>query len=474
MEVSLGTGRGVFEILAHVCRSYLEAFRQFAENSTDAIVLTGRRDGAIRICLVREEDAVLREVVLEDNGIGMDPGKMQQVMRSIGQSEKVDLALRGEKGIGILAFALIAREVHMNSASQDGTESACLVLRQQDLPQGRGEVLTPCPLHHRQTQGTTVHLMGILPEVGYYLTRERLNEYLGREFASDLRTGLYTMVLEDGGRRMPVAPQHYRGVRLMAQNVALGSMGHASVELYFLPLEAPDTSVGVYGRGGLRICSLSGLEAFQRPPWQDRRLEGYVRCDLLKCTADKTAIVQDRVYWELVTALKTLELRLRQEVTRAIQEHRERRLGRVLRRVDSLVERFIHYLEEGTPLRVAAPRERHGDAGHANGTPPLRSGGNGTRRSFQPIHFQLMDPTGQEDRWQSWENGGQELVHVNQEHGDLLEAEQDESRCARYLFALWAKEHLLAEYGSDSRRIAEQLVSWLNKAEPLLTRAHPG
>ena len=36
-RVSLKTGPGVFEVLAHVCRSPQEAVKQFVENAADAV-----------------------------------------------------------------------------------------------------------------------------------------------------------------------------------------------------------------------------------------------------------------------------------------------------------------------------------------------------------------------------------------------------------------------------------------------------
>lgn len=89
-------------------------------------------------------------------------------------------------------------------------------------------------------------------------------------------------------------------------------------------------------------------------------------------------------------------------------------------------------------------------------------------RRAEPVHFRMGQPQSVRSEWQSSGDPGLEMVEVNPLHPDFLEAESDVERCSRYLFSLWAKEHLLAEYGSDSRRVAEVLLSWLNKADPML------
>ncbi len=475
MEVSLQTGWGIFEVLAQVSRSPLEAFRQFIENAADAIEQRGKAEGVIRLQFQKDGSGALSQMAVEDNGVGMDPQKMAEVLRTIGLSNKIHLALRGEKGIGILAFALLAQELHLNSCPQEGGPSACLVLRRQELKEGKAALLDPCPLHSRYTQGTTAYLLDVLPEVANSLSAPRLKEFLGREFASDLRRNLYSLLLEDRGRWETVEPQRLRGLRILSRTLQLGASGHATIELHLLPAEAPDAAISLYGESGVRICSLTALEAFQRMPWENRQVEGFIRCDRLKRTADKTAVIQDRVYQELVAALQLLEPELSREVSRVSQQHLEQRVGRVMRRVDQMVERFLRYLEDGEPLRVPAPRAMAvgGRPSHrpSNGNGHAHHNGNGRRPVLQPIHFQFATPAAtSQPEWRSWRDSG-EMVLVNKAHSDFLEAEQDDARCARYLFALWAKEHLLAEYSSDARRLAEELVGLLLKADPMLVRS---
>lgn len=475
MQISLGTGPGVYGVLAHICRSPLEAVRQFVENAADAIQVAGEPAGHIDIHAV----SVTRQglvLTIEDNGAGISPDKMAQVLRTIGHSEKLRLALRGEKGVGILGFALLCEEMHISSStgslsnSSGSPTSACLVLQRSSIERGEGAVLDPCPMHHRESRGTTVTLIGVLPEAAAAINPKRLREYLGREFASDLRDRRYSMVFETAGRWETVEPLRLRGLAVLSDALPLEVWGSAVADVRLLPIDASPTGLHLYGRGGVRVCPLASVEELAGSVWLDRRLEGFVRCERLRLTADKTAIVQDGIYAQFIAALKAAEPRLAKSISDATQEHMDRRLAQVTRRVDSLVERFLKHVEEGAPLRPPVRRAGSNTTairGETPDTPPIARVA--AQRRPGPIHFRIGEPGQVRQDWQSRGGAAMEVVEINSQHPDFLEAESDMERCSRYLFSLWAKEHLLAEYGSDSRKVAEVLLSWLNKADPLLT-----
>src|SRR4030043_1323060 len=108
-KVRLHTGPGVFVVLANVCRSPQEALKQFVENAADAIDQAKADGGYIRLKLEYKsvdnglKEGILRRLVIEDNGGGMTRERMNQVLCRIGDSEKINIALRGEHGIGFVA-----------------------------------------------------------------------------------------------------------------------------------------------------------------------------------------------------------------------------------------------------------------------------------------------------------------------------------------------------------------------------------
>lgn len=484
-EVELKTGVGIFEVLAHICRSPLDAFKQFVENAADAIEQAGENGGCSRIEVEYEtapqgQVAAIESIVVEDNGIGMSPLKMRQVLQQIGNSEKLNCVLRGEKGVGILAFALIASELHLCSTDEDGVAASCLVLRRNLLKAGLGEIREQCPLHTHSKRGTRAYLMGISPEVAAQFNKQRLKDYLGREFANDLQRHLYTLLLANNGHGFePIQPQRFRGMKVLSADFPLGHFGHGFAQLYALPVETPDAMVSLYGRGGARICDLVELGDFKKRPWMDQRLEGYIRCDQLRRTADKTAVVQDEIYRALVAELATIEPQIMEQLEQVSQEYQERRLSKVIRRTEQFINKFLRYiegkasLEELMPVRREAT-ERTGLLGQ--GAPlflepkkaPVLANRPALPRHTAPSPSRLIrlsSPPPDKARYRSWYDATTGTININSEHVDFLEAERHDRQCLRYLFTTWAKEYLLAEYGADAPRVADEMVGLLAKAE---------
>ena len=299
--VQLHTGPGVFEVLANVCRNPQEALRQFIENAADAIEQASPDDGRILIELQPRQyrmpgtgwgDGALHSITVTDNGVGLTAEKMAQVLHRIGDSEKLSLVLRGEQGIGLLAFAQIAEEIHLASSAEDGRSSHCLVMKRAWLRDGRAEIVEHCSRHEHRHRGTVVHLENVLTEVSAALARDRTKEYLGQQFANDLRANLYDLLLSNGSGVEEIHSHRFRGVKVMSTSLPMDGAGAAFAELYVLPWELPDTSINLYGRGGTRICSLTDVADLKRPPWHDQRLEGYIRCDRLKRTAGTSGLIQ--------------------------------------------------------------------------------------------------------------------------------------------------------------------------------------
>ena len=480
-RVTLQTGPGVFEVLANVCRSHQEAVKQFVENSADAIQQATTDERRISVHLQYasggdEKARSLKNIVVADNGIGMSKEKMKYILGHIGNSEKVQMALKGEKGIGILAFSMVADDLHIASTDTDGTPSSCLVLKRPWLKIGRAEVIERCPRHTHSRRGTIVYLEDILPEVADKLTKERLKEYLGREFANDLMQGFYAMSISDDHEFEPVPPKRYRGIKAMSTAVSLGKFGSVTIDLHVLPWDMADATVSLYGRGGTRVCLLTDLEDFRALPWTDKRLEGYVRCDNLKRTADKSAVVPDQVYQAFVTDLYRIEPEIREMIDRISASSLERRFEVVLGKTGRLVDRFLRYRERGLladlPYRSRSRRLKRVAAatGDKEGLPPSARRPAGPHHSAEAhgLNIRLYSPPEEKTQSRSWLDRDTGCICVNREHSEFLLSQREDTRCIRYLFTIWVKESLLEEYGSDAERLADEMVGRLSEAEPLL------
>lgn len=484
-RLTLQTGPGVFEVLAHVCRSHQEAVKQFVENSADAIQQLSTDEGRISVILEylpsenEHHGRILKRILVADNGIGMDREKMRSILQRIGDSEKVQMALRGEKGIGILAFSLVAEELHLASTVADGVPSSCIVLKRPWLKTGQAQIVERCPRHTHAERGTIAYLEDILPEIADKLTKEGLKEYLGREFASDLRQGLYAMAISDGHGFEPVPPQRYRGIKAMADTISLGRLGTVHVELHVLPWEMADATVSLYGRGGTRICLLTDLDDFKALPWIDKRLEGYVRCDHLKRTADKTAVVQEQVYQAFVAGLRGIEPEIKDMIGKISAESQERRFQVVMGKAGKLIDKFLRYRDRGllaelamrTPgmglAKRAIDKSTAGDETRPEPAPDKPSAPRAPVYTRAP-YIELRPPPRAKAELRSWYDPRTGCICVNREHEEFMLAQRQDSRCIRYLFAIWAKESLLQEYGEDAERLADEMVGRITEAEPLL------
>ncbi|OGN99983.1 MAG: hypothetical protein A2Y59_03095 [Chloroflexi bacterium RBG_13_52_14] len=478
-EIRLQTGSRVFEVLAYLCHSPLEALKQFGENAADAIEQSENEDGCIRVRLDNSthNGSRLPQIIIEDNGIGMGSEKMEYILQNIGNSEKLQHVLRGEKGVGILAFALIADELHLSSCNGGHTPS-CLILKREWLREGKGEIIEKCSQHRMNKPGTRAHLIDILPEIAPQLTKARLKQYLSREFANDLRRNLYTIQISDGHGYEAVEPRIFSGVPTMVSVINLGDMGNASIQLYTLPFEAEGANIDLCGRAGIRLCALTDIEEFKKEPWLGRRLEGLVRCDRFRGTADKAAVVQDEVYTALAEALHGLEPQIAEKIVQVTREYRQNRLAEIMNRVDRFIGYFIRYKETGEmPKRTVIASDKKGpDLVQKLDLPPVRPTNRvpvSTRAPrTQPVflHADLCIPPENMSQLRTWHDNGNGSVKVNMLHTDFLSSEKDDKRCAWYLFSIWAKKQLLDEYGNDSEALADEMVGLFSRAGPLLNQ----
>ncbi len=486
--VQLHTGPGVFEVLVNVCRNPQEALKQFVENAADAIEQAASEDGRISIELRYRQyrmdgtgrpDGALHSITVSDNGVGLTAEKMGHVLQRIGDSEKLSLVLRGEQGIGLLAFAQIAEEVHLASSAEEGWPSSCLVMKRAWLRSGQAEIVEHCSEHEHRHRGTVVYLDNILPEVSLALARDRIKEYLGQQFANDLRASLYEMSISDGGGFEEIHSHRFRGVKVMSASLPMNGAGAAFAELYVLPWELPDATISLYGRGGTRICSLTDIADLKRSPWLDQRIEGYIRCDRLKRTADKTAVVQDKVFGAFVAALAEIEPQVQQLIEAISAESQERRLNIIISKAGKLIDKFLRYRDRGIladlPVLTAAGLDRGTRVPRTErylAAPVAPGNGNGhstgRRSTSRAPSIALRSLPVEKEYYRSWYDGDSGVIVINREHSEFLVAQREDRRCLRYLFSIWVKESLLQEYGGDAERVADEMVGVLAEAEPLL------
>lgn len=113
-------GKYLLEILTSGMYSNpLHVYREYIQNASDSI------DEAIRTNIISEDEARirinidfdLRQIEIEDNGVGVHSNKARTVLLSIGASAKDGLETRGFRGIGRLAGLAYAETVVFETSS---------------------------------------------------------------------------------------------------------------------------------------------------------------------------------------------------------------------------------------------------------------------------------------------------------------------------------------------------------------------
>jgi hypothetical protein len=239
-----------------------------------------------------------------------------------------------------------------------------------------------------------------------------------------------------------------------------------------------DATVSLYGRGGTRICLLTDLDDFKALPWIDKRLEGYVRCDHLKRTSDKTAVVQEQVYQAFVAALRKTEPEIKDMIGKISAESQERRFQVVMGKAGKLIDKFLRYRDRGllaelalrTPgmAQVKRAMSKALDGEEKPEPAPDKPGAPRAPVYTRAPYIELRPPPRAKADLRSWYDPKTGCICVNREHEEFMLAQRQDSRCLRYLFSIWAKESLLQEFGEDAEKLADEMVGRITEAEPLL------
>ncbi len=287
------------------------------------------------------------------------------------------------------------------------------------------------------------------------------------------------MSILDGADFEQIHSQRFRGVKVLSTSLPVDRASSAFAELYVLPWEMPDAHISLYGRGGTLVCPLADLADFKALPWIDQRLEGYIRCDHLKRTADKTAVIQDEVFRSFVTELHKLEPQIQQLIQEVSADSQERRFTIILNKAGRLIDKFLRYRDRGLLADLTVITAAGVERGRASSREPVTAltthsgNGNGSTRTVLRTPSRAPAITLRslpDDRayYRSLYDPNDGSIWINREHSEFLLAQREDRRCLRYLFSIWVKESLLQEYGADAERVADEMVGVLAEAEPLL------
>ncbi len=469
----------------------INALREFVQNARDAVVDAGL-SGKQAVVQVHLEDLRQGRVVVFDNGVGMPEEKLRRLFREICSSEKLKrVDLEGRFGIGLLSYLAIADECEIVSRATGRRETWKLVFPKrselerpgQGRPQGRLERVR----EEREICGTDVILRGVHEHIAGALTAQRVVSHLQRHYGPQIEEGVFTLLVIGRGKgrsQRPVChevrPFRYRG-ELFRREVAT-QYGKVTFELYLHPRangRCVHLLVGPSALGDITRAIPSGY--LDRPPWNEGRMEGEVRCDYLEPNPTRSQVVyhpeklraflravadvEPMLHGQLESLSRQQLGKERDDVLAAIQ----RAFVRVVR--EELIEHdFRTAIEDpsgeeaaGEPVDERVPGGTQERQGERQGTATVRrvdrDQAKQTARQRLRAGLGLKFEEHDNPAIHCWSDRG--IIYINTANPHYARISHDPGLEGTYLVACIAKEMALSESRGSREDVPEVLVARL-------------
>jgi hypothetical protein len=259
--------------------------------------------------------------------------------------------------------------------------------------------------------------------------------------------------------------------------------GPVRLELYVLEREDPKAAVPVLrakeeGSGATRVYKdITQIDEFQCPPWNLRRIQGWVRFDGATLSGpNRDQFLQDERYHAFVAALKGIEAELSSVIQ--VQDAQREKIGlrRVLRQLRGDLERVCRELPHLDIFRSARnrpdslfisgpPRERK--AATSVKRKPSEGSGGGVPRRKRLVGLPLPEFVTDGVSWRSRYSPDQHVVYINKGHPDYERESVTHKRWYRYLLKLYTKELVLQCYNGteEESRLLEAAIEAQIRAE---------
>ncbi|MFQ5919159.1 MAG: hypothetical protein ACE5I4_03825 [Thermoplasmata archaeon] len=444
-------------------------------------------------------------IAIRDLGRGFVPDErglpdFEGVATRVAKSFKSRLAdykgAQGEFAVGLFGFRTIGREIVIEST----TDYAGYPHRARDyrLPRkGRsptrvmtidGETLTakiaPAEVQ-RRAGGTTVVIRNLLnPRIW---TAARVKKAIEDEMWDRLVEKGLTIRVSDGRKSFDVIPKAraFDGALFPVTSVDTPH-GPIQLELYVLEKEDPKAAIPVLrskerGAGATRVYrNLSALDEFRGPPWNLRRVQGWIRFDAATLSGPTRAeFFQDNRYHAFVKALKGLEPEIGHVIEVQDTQRERRGLRRILKELRGDLERVCRELPHLDIFRIARDRpdslyitppagaRREGKGERKPASKPRGVGGPSRPRRRSLIGLPPPTFVANGFSWRSRYIPVKHLVEINKGHPDYERESVTHRRWYRYLLKLYTKELVLQCYhGSDEEaKLLEATIEAQIRAE---------
>ena len=325
-KLKIGDDWNAITIIALSQSNPLKAVAEFVENSIDA--------GARNITVTRGRERGEQYLRVTDDGEGIPRAgsgvpDFKFVATHICDSIKRQLkaggasGVQGEFGIGLLSFWTVGDRLSLVNSDSDGR------VYEMRLQKGNPNYRVRRSRRLFPVQGTELTVKPLLSGVRS-LSGEKIQWYLASELRDRIRSrGVRIRVVDRTARKeFRVEPRKFDGSLLRRLPAASCSLGQICVELYLADPEQ-SAGVGLYRSGTRVLESISTLERFDAPPWNDGRLEGVIDVPFLRLTpGTRLGIIHDEAYSRFESALRPVEAALQGSSTNSGGPRRSRHRAR--------------------------------------------------------------------------------------------------------------------------------------------------
>ena len=483
--------RKAMEYLGEVYRDPKDAINEFVSNAWDEYSEAGVSNAHIIIKLQRSGKRA--SVMISDYGRGMSRERLRQLPKEICESEKAlskKATTIGEKGIGILGYRAIGKQLRLISRAKGSSETCILTL---DTDESKASLIRATGAQRRDLSGTDAVISGISKENFRLITVPKLEKYFKERLRSALLRGQYKIQLCEGKRGYFLQPERYKGQSLLL-NPFPTPWGKIEFNLYLSPSDKKDRKIALVGAGGTTIVNdVTELDDFNEFPWNSNHIEGEILFPALQQATGRKSIVRDRKkYPHLVSALE----KIKPIVSRDIEELRSKKERETQEKVFSLARKIfqdvIRELEDvdiptkGPVLAsdgILAP-------GKATGIDLEIQSEKGKDKGGEPSSKKIVDedlPGKTRQKRVSMANiinktfdvdeaylrskfvKAERTIYLNEDHDDYHEERKNERRRLNYVLMLLAKEYALFNKDREgTNSVAEEAVRFLVRARRLI------
>ncbi len=478
-----------------------KALLEQVENAVDEYPSGYPRRGHITVRIVgRGAKAYL---VIEDHGRGFVPdergipdlaGVFTRVAKSFKGRLKDYQGAQGEFAVGLFGFRTIGKE--MTIETRTDYRGYPHLAKDYGLPRrGRSDTYVASidadrlrariekAERQRRDAGTTITLRKLRnPRLW---TGPKVKKAIEEELWGRLLEKGLTVRVVDRRKAFDVVPKEraFEGALFPRTHVET-EFGPVRLELYVTEKEDPQAVVPVLRAkeeqaGATRVHrSLTEVEELRCPPWNLRRLQGWVRFDAARLAGPQRGrFLQDERYHAFVGALKSLEGELAEMIQ--VQDAQRERAGirRVLKALRGDLERVCRELPHLDIFRIARDRpDALFIAGPPSKKPPAqprrkpsrRVQGTGTGPRRRAL-YGLPPPEFINDglAWRSRYVQDHHQVLINKGHPDYERESVTQRRWYRYLLKLYTKELVLQCYhgSEDEAKLLEATIEAQIRAE---------